>query len=149
MAKKRGNIENLRSPSSTEEARKLGRKGGIASGKARARRKTFAEALKLMLSCPIPKTSPHYRKLKARMRKLGMDFEPTVQDIPSLGMLERAAKDPKAFVAIRDTIGEKPVEQTQDLTPPPQISLGLLPVVPPVREDGDSDGDGDEDERNT
>lgn len=136
MAKKRGNINNLRAPSSTEEARERGRKGGIASGKARAARKTFAETLKAMLCCRVPKSSPYYRKLKAQMRELGLDWEPTVQDIPNLGMLTRAAKNPLAYCAIRDTIGERPVEQTQDLTPPPPITLGLMPVVPPVDVEG-------------
>lgn len=126
---------------SRDEAARNGRKGGIASGKARAARKTFAETLKAMLSCTVPKTSPYYRKLKAQMRELGLDWEPTVQDIPNLGMLTRAAKNPLAYVAIRDTIGEKPVEQTQDLTPPPPITLGLLPVVQPVAVDGAETGE--------
>lgn len=64
-----------------------------------------------------------------------------MQDIPNLGMLTRAAKNPLAYVAIRDTIGEKPVEQTQDLTPPPPITLGLLPVVQPVAVDGAETGE--------
>ena len=136
MAKKRGNINNLRAPSSTEEARERGRKGGIASGKARAARKTFAETLKAMLCCRVPKSSPYYRKLKAQMRELGLDWEPTVQDIPNLGMLTRAAKNPLAYCAIRDTIGERPVEQTKALPPPPPITLGLMPVVPPVDVEG-------------
>ena len=135
MANKRPNVNNLRPASSKNEARKRGRKGGIASGKARAARKTFAETLKTMLSCTVPKSSPYYKKLKAQMRELGLDWEPTVQDIPNLGMLTRAAKNPLAYVAIRDTIGEKPVERTEDLTPPPPITLGLLPVVPPVAAD--------------
>ena len=59
-----------------------------------------------------------------------------MRDIPNLGMLTMAAKNPAAYAAIRDTIGEKPVEQTQDLTPPPPITLGLLPVVQPVAVDG-------------
>lgn len=141
MANRRGNLNNLRPPSSKEEARERGRKGGIASGKARAARKTFAETLKTMLACTVPKTSPYYKRLKAQMRELGLDWEPTVQDIPNLGMLTRAAKNPLAYVAIRDTIGEKPVEQTQDLTPPPPITLGLLPVVQPVAVDGAETGE--------
>lgn len=142
MAKRRGNVDNLRPPSSTEEARERGRKGGIASGRARAARKSFAETLKAMLSCRVPKSSPYYRKLKAQMQELGIDWEPTVQDIPNLGMLTHAARNPLAYAAIRDTIGEKPVERTEDLTPPPPITLGLLPVVPPVAADGAEAGGG-------
>lgn len=135
MAKRKGNVSNLRPASTKDEARERGRNGGIASGKARAARKTFAETLKAMLSCAIPKSSPYYKKLKSQMRELGLDWEPTVQDIPILGILMRAAKNPLAYCAIRDTIGERPVEQTEDLTPPPPITLGIMPVVPPVSVD--------------
>ncbi len=44
MARNPKNNSNLRPPSS-EEARERGRKGGIASGKARQARKTFKQAL--------------------------------------------------------------------------------------------------------
>lgn len=136
MARKRENRHVPPRALSTDEARKIGRRGGIASGRARAARKTFAETLKAMLSCKVPKGSPLYRRLKKQMEALGLDWEPTVRDIPNLGMLTMAAKNPAAYAAIRDTIGEKPVEQTQDLTPPPPITLGLLPVVQPVAVDG-------------
>lgn len=132
-----GNPANLRPVASKEEARERGRKGGIASAKARAARKTFAETLKAMLSCRVPRASPLYRRLKAQMRKYGIEWEPTVRDMTNLGMIEKAVKNPQAYCAIRDTIGEKPVEQTQDLTPPPPIRLGLLPVVEPVAVDGE------------
>ena len=135
MAKRKGNVSNLRPPFSPEEARKNGKKGAARSAVVRRQRKTFAETLKAMLSCTVPKSSPYYKKLKSQMRELGLDWEPTVQDILILGILMRAAKNPLAYCAIRDTIGERPVEQTQDLTPPPPITLGLLPVVPPVSVD--------------
>ena len=141
MAKRRGNINNLRPPFSPEEARKNGKKGAARSAVVRRRRKTFADTLKAMLCCRVPKSSPYYRKLKAQMKELGLDWEPTVQDIPNLGMLTRAAKNPLAYCAIRDTIGERPVEQTEDLTPPPPITLGLMPVVPPVAADGAEAGE--------
>ena len=43
------NIENLKTPSA-EEARERGKKGGIASGKARRARKTFKELFEIALS---------------------------------------------------------------------------------------------------
>lgn len=42
------NIENLKVPTS-EEARENGRKGGIASGKARREKKTMRETLEMLL----------------------------------------------------------------------------------------------------
>lgn len=133
MANRKGNPGNLRPPFTPEEARINGRKGAARSIAARRRRKSLAEALRAMLSCPLPKDSPRYAELKARMAELGLDWDPTVQDLLNVGMLEKAASNPVAYVAIRDTIGEKPVERTRDETaPPPPITLGLLPVAAPV-----------------
>lgn len=109
------------------EQRKLAVMGGIASGKARRARKTFREALKKALGCEIPKDSPIYGRIRTQMKALGIDGEPTVQDIPVLGMIQKAAKDSMAFAVIRDTIGEKPVETYEDITPQAPIILGVVP----------------------
>lgn len=101
--------------------------GGLASGRSRRLRKTFREALKKALGCEIPKGSPIYSRLKTQMKALGIDGEPTVQDIPVLGMIQKAAKDSMAFAVIRDTIGEKPVETYEDITPQAPIILGVVP----------------------
>ena len=75
-----------------EEQRAIAKKGGIASGKSRAKRKAFKEDLLLALS----------------MIKDGK----TVQE---LGLESIIAKyldgDLKAFELIRDTIGEKPKDE--------------------------------------
>ena len=47
------NIENLKPVKTTAEAKERGRKGGIASGKARRERKTFRDTLETLLSMPI------------------------------------------------------------------------------------------------
>lgn len=137
-----GRVENLipTTMRSKEEARELGRKGGINSGITRRMRKTLRESLKVALGSAIPKSSPHYRKIAAQMAALGIKGPPTVQDIPVLGMISRAAKDPSAFVAIRDTIGEKPTEQFEDITPQAPIVLGMIPqeVVQRVKETRDA-----------
>ena len=81
------NTKNLKVPTS-EEARKNGKKGGIASGKARAERKALKEELLLLLS------------------------EGNTQKKISLSLIKEAIKgNTKAFEVIRDTIGEKPVEK--------------------------------------
>ena len=78
--------ENLRPVSSKDEARERGRKGGLASGEARRKRKTLKEELLLMLS------------------------EGETQQSVTLALIEKAISgDTKAFEVIRDTIGEKPV----------------------------------------
>ena len=87
--------ENLRPVSSTEEARERGRKGGLASGEARRKRKTLKEELLLMLS------------------------DGDIQQKISLALINEAINGnnagsvTKAFEVIRDTIGERPVEKVQ------------------------------------
>ena len=87
--------ENLRPVSSTEEARERGRKGGLASGEARRKRKTLKEELLLMLS------------------------DGDIQEKISIALINEAINGnnagsvTKAFEVIRDTIGERPVEKVQ------------------------------------
>lgn len=81
------NEKNLKKPT-PEEARENGRKGGIASGKARKRRKTLCDELLALLS------------------------DKDTQEKMSVALIKKAQKgDVKAFLAIRDTIGEKPVDK--------------------------------------
>lgn len=82
--------DNLRPVSSKEEARERGRKGGLASGEARRKRKTLKEELLLMLS------------------------EGETQKSVTLALIEKAMSgDTKAFEVIRDTIGEKPADKVE------------------------------------
>ena len=88
------NESNLRVPTS-EEAREIGRKGGIASGKARRERKAFKEALLLALET---------------MTEEGK----TIQDkgIESL-MKKYIDGDLQAFTIVRDTVGENPTNKVE------------------------------------
>ena len=81
------NNENLRALSS-EEAVKNGRKGGIASGKARRERKALKEQLLLLLN-----------------------DENTQKELCTALLSQAMSGNTKAFEIIRDTIGEKPVEK--------------------------------------
>ena len=81
------NEENLVSLAdrTTEEQREIARKGGKASAKARAARKTLKEELLLLLS------------------------QGNTQEKISLSLIQEAVNgNTKAFEVIRDTIGEKP-----------------------------------------
>ena len=90
------NIENLTKMGknrglSSEEAQEMGRKGGIASGKARAERKTLKEELLLLLS------------------------QNNTQEKISLSLIQQAMQgNVKAFETIRDTVGEKPVDKVEN-----------------------------------
>jgi len=84
------NEENLVSLAdrTTEERREIARKAGIASGKARAARKTLKEELLALLE------------------------QGDTQERISLALLQKAMNgDTKAFEVMRDTIGEKPKDE--------------------------------------
>lgn len=99
------NNKNLKrlSPS---EARENGRKGGLASVKARRERKTMRELLLLALETENESGETNAESIVASMI--------------------RAARggDVRAFVEIRDTIGEKPTN-TVDMTTREDVPQGL------------------------
>ena len=98
--------ENLRPVLSKEEARERGRKGGLASGEARRKRKTLKEELLLMLS----------------------DGE--TQQSVTLALIEKAMSgDTKAFEVIRDTIGEKPVDKVMSADVEPSVIAEVEAMV--------------------
>lgn len=83
---------NLKKPRSTGEAREWGKKGGLASGEARRKRKEMREELKELLALPSEGLE-------------GM----TEQRAMLVSMLQKAKTgDVSAAAFIRDTIGEKP-----------------------------------------
>ena len=98
--------ENLRPVSSKDEARERGRKGGLASGEARRKRKTLKEELLLMLS------------------------EGETQQSVTLALIEKAMNgDTKAFEVIRDTIGEKPVDKVMIADVEPSVIAEVEAMV--------------------
>ena len=98
------NTQNLRTPTS-EEAREIGRKGGKRSAEVRKERKTLREGLLLLLQ----------EQLKD---KNGKSTDKTTQDAIIAGLVKRAITgDTRAFEIIRDTIGEKPVDNVNISTP--------------------------------
>ena len=90
------NEENLipNSERTPEELREICRKGGIASGEARRRKKTLKESL--LLALEIEKG------------------DKTVQEIGVEALLQKyMSGDIQAFTTVRDTIGEKPTEKIE------------------------------------
>ena len=82
------NESNLKPVRTKSEARRRGKKGGIARGKARKERKALREELLLLLS------------------------KDDTQEKVSLALIKQALNgNTKAFEVIRDTIGEKPVDK--------------------------------------
>lgn len=92
----RGRVENLRTPS-TEEARKIGRKGGLQSGISRMAKKTFEQEILDQLAD-------------------GKELSAIVK-----GMIKQAKKgNVQAATFLRDTAGEKPVDKSHN-----ELSGGL------------------------
>ena len=85
---KLANEKNLKPIRSVSEAREKGKNGGIASGKARRKRKTLKEELIALLE-----TGDNQVKLSVALLTSALDG------------------NVKAFEVIRDTIGEKPKEE--------------------------------------
>lgn len=100
-------IDNLRTPSSAE-ARSNGRKGGIASGKARRDKKALKDTLGELLAMPIKEgVSDEIEKIKSIAGIKGKNI--TMQEAIMVAMLNKAAKgDVRAAEYVRDTIGQKP-----------------------------------------
>lgn len=98
------NEQNLK-PQNTrtkKEQREIARKGGIASGEARRKRKTLREELIALLESG--------------------DFQEQI----TLALLDKAKNgDTKAFEIVRDTIGEKPVEKLEAEVKETTITVAL------------------------
>lgn len=108
MAGKENLIPN--SQRSPEEVRENGRKGGIASGKARREKKAFKETLELLLNMPLydgKKQSINSIKSFANIKGKNI----TTREAMLIAQVQKAMKgDNQSITFIRDTIGEKPVE---------------------------------------
>ena len=99
----------------------IARLGGFASGEAKRKRKTIREELEFLLA----------KRLK---NNKGEDI--STREAISTAMIGQAIKgNVKAFIAIRDTIGEKPTEKTQtELT----LTQALVEFVDGKSDDKDS-----------
>lgn len=93
------NEQNLQPIRNSEEAKRKGRNGGLASAAAFRRRKSLKEELLLLLSSK------------------------DLQEKISVALIDEAMKgNVKAYETIRDTIGEKPREQ-QDVSMDAKITV--------------------------
>ena len=106
------NERNLNPVKSENEAREKGKKGGIASGEARRKKKTIRETLEMMLSGKMPDGA-------------------TRQDAIVVALLEKALSgDVRAFEAIRDSIGEKPVNAISGVDGEPLVPPSINVIFP-------------------
>lgn len=104
-----------------EERAENGRKGGIASGEAKRKKKAMKETLDVLLSMPIKSgKSIDIEVIKNFAAIKGKNIN--VQEAMIISMLQRALKgDVKAAEFIRDTSGQKPKDNME--------INGIIPVV--------------------
>lgn len=95
------------SSQSREEAKRNGKKGGIASGKARREKKAMKETLEVLLTMPLKDGRvADLETIKSVASIKGKNI--TVQEAIMLAQIQKAMKgDTKAAEYIRDTTGQK------------------------------------------
>lgn len=111
------NEQNLKSigERTTKEQREITSKGGKASAKKRQQNKTFKEIINKFLDGQVTD-----ERLKEQMVEFGFaDKEVSNKSCAVFALWKEAIKgNTRAFELLRDTIGEKPVEQIQNINPP-------------------------------
>ena len=107
------NEQNLDPVKSKEEARKRGRAGGIASGKARREKKLMRETLDIILSMPMKNGKyADVESIRSFAALKGKNI--SVQEAILIAQVQKAMKgDTKAAEYVRDTIGQKPGENIE------------------------------------
>lgn len=103
------NEQNLRTPT-TAEAREIGRKGGIASGRARLRKKHGKELLRALLE--MPETD---ERIIAELERLGIAPKDATNEVAlHVRQLEKAKRkaDTNAYKAVLQAAGLTKEEET-------------------------------------
>ena len=96
-----------------EQQVETARRGGIASGEARRRKKTMKETAKMLLDMEIPDAA---KELKVKLKVMGISEEDfTYQSAVMVGILNQAMKgNTKAAAFLRDTVGENPLMMEEE-----------------------------------
>lgn len=117
-----------------EELRKMTRNGGLASVKARREKKKLREMVEIFGSLKVDKRNSRL------MEDLGIDEEYHTRFMQGVvSLFSKANKgDVAAFNAIRDIIGEKPVDETKVMgSVQTEISIELIDSgSKPVEDEG-------------
>ena len=104
------NLDHYTSEQSREEAAKNGKKGGIASGKARREKKAMKDTLTALLSMPLEDGAvADIETIQSVAALQGKNL--TVQEAIMLAQIQKAMNgDTKAAEFVRDSSGNKPRE---------------------------------------
>lgn len=96
-----------------EQQAETARKGGIASGEARRRKKAMRDTAKMLLDMQVPKAA---KELKQKLAVMGVSEEDfTYQTAVMVGVINQAMKgNTKAAAFLRDTVGENPAHELRE-----------------------------------
>ena len=108
------NEQNLRVPTSSE-ARKNGKKGGIASGEARRAKKSLREAMKILMDAEL--TGKDGKTMTGTEAMAAKAFQAALKG------------DWKAWELVRDTAGQKPVERVMVADVDPSVIAEVEAMV--------------------
>lgn len=98
---------------SGDEAQENGRKGGVASGAARRRKRSLKEAADLFLSLPVTDTKTYNKMVRAGVEPEDIDYQMAVV----IGMTTKAIKgDAKAAKVLIEMLGGTREEEAQQNT---------------------------------
>lgn len=98
---------------STDEAQENGRKGGIASGVSRRRKRSMKEAADLFLSLPVTDNNTYNKMARAGVDTEDIDYQMAVV----VGMTTKAMKgDAKAAKVLLEMLGGTKDEEAQQNT---------------------------------
>ena len=101
-------------PFNVNNASENGRKGGLASVKAKKERKTMRECLTTLLELKASEDNKELIKKTLDNKNIYTTEEITNQLAICLALINKAINgDTKAYEVIRDTIGEKPTDKLQ------------------------------------
>ena len=107
------NLIPFTSEQSREEAERNGRKGGIASGAARRRKRSLKEAADLFLSMSVTDTKTYNKMVLAGVAPEDIDYQMAVV----IGMTTKAIKgDAKAAKILIEMLGGTKEEEAQQNT---------------------------------
>lgn len=108
------NEQNLRVPTSSE-ARKNGKKGGIASGEARRAKKSLREAMQILMEADL--TGKDGKTMTGTEAMAARAFQAALKG------------DWKAWELVRDTAGQKPVERVMVADVEPSVIAEVEAMV--------------------
>lgn len=99
---------------SSEEAKKRGRKGGLASVEARREKKSLRSTIETLLEYRPTEKELEYM----RDHGIDVDDDATYRTAVAFAIINKAVKgNTRAFEMLRDTIGEKPTEKVEVTKP--------------------------------